>query len=154
MALCKELFGTKFSIMVLELNASDDRGINVVRDQVKAFASTRQIGMVMSIPKIIILDEADSMTGPAQMALRRIMEKYTKNVRFILICNMVAKLLPAITSRCTRFRFKAVDPNLSKERVQEICINENMTMSTDALDALIEISEGDMRKTINTLQAA
>jgi replication factor C subunit 3/5 len=102
-AIAKELYGSQYRNMTLELNASDDRGIGVVRDQIKSFCSTQQLmskGM-----KLVILDESDSMTGPAQFALRRIVEKYSKTTRFCFICNFVSKIIPALQSRCTRFRF-------------------------------------------------
>ena len=111
LACAHKLYGKHFSSMVLELNASDDRGIDVVREQIKEFASTRQ--MFSSAPKLIVLDEADNMTNPAQFALRRVIEKFTRNARFCIICNYASKIIPALQSRCTRFRFAP----LSKEQV-------------------------------------
>ena len=103
-AIAKHLYGPdKYKNMILELNASDDRGINVVREQIKSFCSTQQL-MSKGI-KLVILDECDSMTSAAQFALRRIVEKYTRTTRFCLICNYVSKIIPALQSRCTRFRF-------------------------------------------------
>ena len=102
LACAHKLYGKHFSSMVLELNASDDRGIDVVREQIKEFASTRQ--MFSSAPKLIVLDEADNMTNPAQFALRRVIEKFTRNARFCIICNYASKIIPALQSRCTRFR--------------------------------------------------
>ena len=104
LACARQLYkGKEFNSMVLELNASDDRGIGVVRNQIMNFASTRTI--FSKGFKLIILDEADAMTKDAQNALRRVMEKFTENVRFCLICNYLTKIIPAIQSRCTRFRF-------------------------------------------------
>ncbi|KAI9299613.1 YNL290Wp-like protein [Cunninghamella echinulata] len=103
LACARQIYGEKFQSSILELNASDDRGIDVVREQIKNFASTRTI--YSSGFKLIILDECDNMTNQAQSALRRVIEKYTKNVRFCIICNYVSKIIPAIQSRCTRFRF-------------------------------------------------
>ena len=103
LACAHKLYGKHFSSMVLELNASDDRGIDVVREQIKEFASTRQ--MFSSAPKLIVLDEADNMTNPAQFSLRRVIEKFTRNARFCIICNYASKIIPALQSRCTRFRF-------------------------------------------------
>ena len=111
LACAHKLYGKHFSSMVLELNASDDRGIDVVREQIKEFASTRQ--MFSSAPKLIVLDEADNMTNPAQFSLRRVIEKFTRNARFCIICNYASKIIPALQSRCTRFRFAP----LSKEQV-------------------------------------
>lgn len=108
LALAKDFYGTTYKKYVLELNASDDRGIDVVRNQIKSFAETlsfNQAGQGKKI-KIIILDEMDNMTSVAQMALRRIIENYVSNVRFCLICNHVNKVIPALQSRCTRFKFK------------------------------------------------
>src|SRR5690606_3188431 len=114
LALARRIYGAaNMRQMVLELNASDDRGIDVVREQIKTFASTKQLfslgpstgGSSMATYKLIILDEADAMTNTAQMALRRIMEKYTVNTRFCIIANYAHKLSPALLSRCTRFRF-------------------------------------------------
>lgn len=108
--------------MILELNASDDRGIDVVREQIKNFASTRKIfekGF-----KLIILDEADAMTSVAQAALRRVIEKYTKNVRFCMICNYVGKIIPALQSRCTRFRFAPLEREQIEKRLQFVMDTE------------------------------
>merc|ERR1712096_489776 len=98
LAIAKKMYGQNLSQMVLQLNASDDRGIDVVRNQIKEFSSTRMV--FSSAHKLIILDEADAMTSDAQMALRRVIEKYTKNVRFCIICNYVSKIIPALQSRC------------------------------------------------------
>lgn len=106
-ACARQMYGSKYKSMILELNASDDRGIDVVREQIKTFASTKTI-FNLGV-KLIILDEADSMTNIAQAALRRIIEQYSKNVRFFIICNYVSKILPAIQSRCTRFRFSPLE---------------------------------------------
>eukprot|EP00831_Metopus_contortus_P083476 TRINITY_DN9253_c0_g1_i1.p1 TRINITY_DN9253_c0_g1~~TRINITY_DN9253_c0_g1_i1.p1 ORF type:complete len:165 (-),score=19.89 TRINITY_DN9253_c0_g1_i1:30-524(-) len=110
LALAKTLYGPHYHSMTLELNASDERGIDVVRDIIKSFCSTKQIidkGM-----KLVILDECDSMTSAAQFALRRIIEQYTTTTRFCLSCNYVSKIIPAILSRCTRFRFTQLKPCL------------------------------------------
>jgi replication factor C subunit 3/5 len=106
LAVARKLYGSYYQNMILELNASDDRGIDVVRQQVQDFASTQSISFGPKINvKLVILDEADAMTKEAQFSLRRIIEKYTKNTRFCLICNYVSKIIPALQSRCTRFRF-------------------------------------------------
>lgn len=137
--------------MVLELNASDDRGIDVVRNQIKDFASTMQIfsrGF-----KLIILDEADAMTSVAQNSLRRIIEKYTKNTRFCILANYSHKLNPALLSRCTRFRFSPISEDAIRDRVQNVITKENLTISADAEAALLTLSKGDMRRALNVLQA-
>jgi DNA polymerase III delta prime subunit len=147
--------------MVLELNASDDRGIDVVREQIKTFASTKQIFTMnptssstsIAAYKLIILDEADAMTSTAQMALRRIMEKYTANTRFCIIANYTHKLSPALLSRCTRFRFSPLKERDIRVLVDKVITEENVNISPDATDALVRLSKGDMRRALNVLQA-
>lgn len=153
LACAREIYGDSMRSMVLELNASDDRGIDVVRDQVKAFASTRSIFSTGF--KLIILDEADSMTSAAQAALRRVIEKYTKNARFCLICNYVNGIIPALQSRCTKFRFSPLQPAQVRMKLEAICKQETgITVQSEAIDALISLSGGDMRRALNVLQAA
>ncbi|KAK6457086.1 DNA replication factor C [Scheffersomyces xylosifermentans] len=150
-ALAREIYGSNYRNMVLELNASDDRGIDVVRNQIKNFASTMQIfsrGF-----KLIILDEADAMTAVAQNSLRRIIEKYTKNTRFCILANYAHKLNPALLSRCTRFRFHPIDQEAIRERVQNVIIKESLKISPPAENALLKLSKGDMRRALNVLQA-
>jgi len=151
LTIARQLYGPKFNAMTLELNASDDRGIDVVRNEIKEFASTRTI--FSADFKLIILDEADAMTNAAQAALRRVIEKYTKNVRFCLICNYVSKIIPALQSRCTRFRFAPLNPDLVKTRLNEVIAAEKVTIDAQGIDALLRLSAGDMRKTLNILQA-
>ncbi|CEG68833.1 Putative Replication factor C subunit 3/5 [Rhizopus microsporus] len=151
LACARKLYGERFKAMILELNASDDRGIDVVREQIKNFASTRNI--YSSGFKLIILDEADSMTNQAQSALRRIIEKYTKNVRFCIICNYVSKIIPAIQSRCTRFRFAPLEIEQVESRLQTIIDQEQIDLTEDGKKALLRLSKGDMRRALNILQA-
>ncbi|SCU80821.1 LAFA_0C01310g1_1 [Lachancea sp. 'fantastica'] len=151
-ALAREIFGKNYKNMVLELNASDDRGIDVVRNQIKEFASTRQI--FSKGFKLIILDEADAMTNAAQNALRRIIEKYTKNTRFCILANYAHKLTPALLSRCTRFRFQPLPVDAIEKRVNKVLILENLKLSPEALKALLKLSKGDMRRALNVLQAS
>lgn len=148
--------------MVLELNASDDRGIDVVREQIKTFASTKQIftmggsgrgGNSLAAYKLIILDEADAMTNTAQMALRRIMEKYTANTRFCIIANYSHKLSPALLSRCTRFRFSPLKEADIRVLVDKVIEEEHVKIDTDATESLVRLSRGDMRRALNVLQA-
>ena len=163
LALARKIYGSKnLRQMVLELNASDDRGIDVVREQIKTFASTKQI--FSSVPKagdhtalatykLIILDEADAMTSVAQMALRRIMEKYTANTRFCIIANYTHKLSPALLSRCTRFRFSPLKEPDIRWLVDQVIEKENVKIAPDAVDSLVTLSKGDMRRALNVLQA-
>lgn len=141
----------EFSAMVLELNASDDRGIGVVRDQILSFASTKTI--FNKGYKLIILDEADAMTNDAQNALRRVLEKYTENVRFCIICNYLSKIIPAIQSRCTRFRFGPLSEEKMSARLTEIVENEKVNITEDGLKALVHLSYGDMRRSLNIMQS-
>ncbi|PWW78857.1 P-loop containing nucleoside triphosphate hydrolase protein [Tuber magnatum] len=147
---------------VLELNASDERGISIVREKVKNFAritvSTASSTQSSHYPcppyKIIILDEADSMTQDAQSALRRTMETYSKITRFCLICNYVTRIIDPLASRCSKFRFKPLDEENAKLRLEEIAKMENVEYEDGVVDALIKVSEGDLRKAITYLQSA
>uniref|UniRef100_A0A1B6DUV7 Activator 1 subunit 5 n=3 Tax=Clastoptera arizonana TaxID=38151 RepID=A0A1B6DUV7_9HEMI len=153
LACAKQLYSqSQFTSMVLELNASDDRGIGIVRGQIMNFASTRTI--FKSGYKLIILDEADAMTNDAQNALRRIIEKFTDNVRFCIICNYLSKIIPALQSRCTRFRFGPLASEQILPRLQYVIEQENVTATEDGKKALIDLSQGDMRKVLNILQSA
>lgn len=145
------MYGPTFKSMVLELNASDDRGINVVREQIKNFASTRRI--FSTGVKLIILDEADAMTSAAQMALRRVVEKYAANTRFCIICNYVNKIIPALQSRCTKFRFSPLPSEDVYKRVKQIAQVENVDLAPDGLEALLMLGKGDMRRILNILQS-
>ncbi|MFX1258000.1 MAG: replication factor C small subunit [Promethearchaeota archaeon] len=154
-ALCmvRELYGRKMApnSTYLELNASDARGIDVIRTYIKDFAKARP---PKDIPfKILILDEADNMTSPAQQALRRTMEKYTKNCRMILICNYSNKIIPPIQSRCVVFRFTSLKKVGIIERIKYIAHLEKIKLTSDGLNALVSISRGDCRKAINYLQS-
>lgn len=151
-AIAKELYGEKaYKNMTLELNASDDRGINVVRDQIKSFCSTQQL-MSKGV-KLVILDECDSMTSTAQFALRRIIEKFSKTTRFCLICNYVAKIIPPVQSRCTRFRFGPLSNESVSAKLAEVCQLENLQVDKTASEAIVRLSNGDMRKVLNILES-
>ncbi|CAA9989509.1 replication factor C3, putative [Plasmodium knowlesi strain H] len=154
LAVCKELYGESRSSFVLELNASDDRGISVVRDQIKTFAESKNHYNTCekTALKLIILDEADHMTYPAQNAMRRIMENYAKNVRFCLLCNYVNKITPAIQSRCTSFRFSPLKKEYMVNKALDIAKSENVELTKDGLDSLIHVGRGDMRRILNCLQ--
>jgi replication factor C small subunit len=147
----RELFGESWRENYLELNASDERGIDVVRQKVKDFARTKAIGDVPF--KVIFLDEADALTKEAQQALRRTMENYTSNCRFVLSCNYSSKILDPIQSRCVVFRFQLLEKKDIKRRIDLISEREGLTISSEAFDSLYESSEGDCRRIINLLQA-
>lgn len=147
----KELFGDSWRENYLELNASDERGIDVVRQKVKDFARTKALGDVPF--KVIFLDEADALTREAQQALRRTMENYTSTCRFVLSCNYSSKILDPIQSRTVVFRFQLLEKKDIKKRVDLIADMEGLSISADAFDALYEASEGDCRRVINLLQA-
>jgi len=151
-AAAKTLYGSRYQSMTLELNASDDRGIGVVRNEIKSFAGTKQL--FNSGVKLVILDEADSMTNDAQFALRRIIEKNTKSTRFCFICNYVNKIIPALQSRCTRFRFAPLQPAQVMGRLEDIVKAEGLDVTDGGKDALLSLSNGDMRRVLNVLQAA
>ncbi len=151
-ALAHDLYGENYQRYLLELNASDERGIDVIRTKVKEFARSRVPG---EIPfKIIILDEADNMTADAQQALRRLMEMYTATTRFILIANYPSKIIEPIQSRCAFFRFTPLRKEDVIARLRWISEQENVQYDIEALEVIYEISEGDMRRAINILQAA
>jgi replication factor C subunit 3/5 len=139
--------------MVLELNASDDRGIDVVRQQIKDFAQTQRL--FSTGVKLIILDEADAMTSDAQFALRRVIEKYSKSTRFCLIGNYVSKIIPALQSRCTRFRFAPLAKEAIGSRLSYIIEKEGLSarVRPDGTAAILRLANGDMRKVLNVLQA-
>ncbi|KAH7035055.1 replication factor C subunit 2 [Microdochium trichocladiopsis] len=165
LALAKELYGPEMmKARVLELNASDERGISIVREKVKDFAR-----MQLTNPpthgdyksrhpcppfKIIILDEADSMTQDAQSALRRTMETYSKITRFCLICNYVTRIIDPLASRCSKFRFKSLDQGNAKKRLEEIASKEGVALEEGVVEVLIKCAEGDLRKAITYLQSA
>lgn len=147
----KELFGDKWKENYLELNASDERGIDVVRQKVKDFARTKALGNVPF--KVIFLDEADALTREAQQALRRTMENYTNTCRFILSCNYSSKIIDPIQSRCTIFRFKLLEKKDVEKIINRISEKEKLTIKQNAIEMLYEGSEGDCRRVINLLQA-
>jgi len=153
LAMIRELYGRKMAVnkTYLELNASDARGIDVIRTYVKDFARARPPADIAF--KVLILDEADNMTSPAQQALRRTMEKYTKNCRMILICNYSNKIIPPIQSRCVVFRFASLNNDDVKLRVKYVAKQEDINFTPGGLNAIVEISRGDCRRAINYLQS-
>ncbi len=151
-ALAKDLFGEDWRGSFQELNASDERGIAVVRGKIKEFA---RVGTTAAEGfKIIFLDEADALTHDAQAALRRTMEKYTNTTRFVLSCNYSSKIIDPIQSRCAVFRFKPLNPEQVKKYIRRIATEENVEITQDGVDALVFVAKGDLRKTVNTLQVA
>ncbi|BDD63594.1 hypothetical protein MPDQ_004248 [Monascus purpureus] len=166
LALAKSLFGPAlYRSRILELNASDERGITVVRDKIKNFART-QLSHTTGLDaeylskhpcppfKIIILDEADSMTQDAQSALRRTMETYSRITRFCLVCNYVTRIIEPLASRCSKFRFKALDNTAAGKRLEYIAKVEGLRLDDGVIDKLISCSDGDLRRAIMFLQSA
>lgn len=168
LALARQLYGPELMrTRVLELNASDERGISIVREKIKDFARQQlsnppagpagvEYRKKYPVPpfKMIILDEADSMTQDAQSALRRTMETYSKITRFCLVCNYVTRIIDPLASRCSKFRFKSLDKGNATNRVAEIAQLENVPLADGAVDALVRCAEGDLRKAITYLQSA
>jgi len=151
LALVKSILGEYWRQNFLELNASDARGIDTVRDRIKSFCRLKPVGAPF---RIIFLDEVDNMTKDAQHALRREMEMYTKTASFILSCNYSSKIIDPIQSRCAIFRFAPLKGEEIKERLQFICSNEGFESTDEGLDSIVYFAEGDMRKAVNVLQAA
>jgi len=155
-ALCiaRELFGDNWRTFTLELNASDERGIDTVRERIKDFSRYSRAAFGDVPFALIILDESDQMTGPAQTALRRIMETSSRTSRFILICNYSAKIIEPIQSRCAIFRFSKLDKQAMVEHLEFIAKKEKVTLSPKAAEMIVDYSEGDLRHAINSLQTA
>lgn len=166
LALAKSLFGPAlYRSRILELNASDERGIGIVRDKVKNFARA-QLSQPTGLDaayraqypcppfKIIILDEADSMTQDAQSALRRTMETYSRITRFCLVCNYVTRIIEPLASRCSKFRFKMLDNSAAGSRIANIAEQEGLQLDDGVVDTLIRCGEGDLRRAITYLQSA
>jgi replication factor C small subunit len=148
----KELFGANWKENYLELNASDERGIDIVRQKVKDFARTKALGNVPF--KVIFLDEADALTKEAQQALRRTMENFTSTCRFIMSCNYSSKIIDPIQSRCAIFRFKLLNKKDIEKIVNLIAEKEGLQIDSQAFEKIFEGSEGDCRRVINLLQAS
>ena len=151
MVIARELFGDKWSSNFLELNASDERGIDIVRNKVKDFARTKAIGDVPF--KVIYLDESDALTREAQQALRRTMENSTRTCRFILACNYSSKIIDPIQSRCALFRFQPLSDEAIGQVIDLVIKEEQLKLGIEAKKALIEIAGGDCRKIENVLQS-
>lgn len=156
-AFAKEIYGNSITFMVLELNASDDRGIEVVRDKIKSFVSCRSIITDnicnKSNIKLVVLDETDAMTEDAQSILRKVIEEHSKTTRFCLICNYIQKIIPALQSRCTKFRFSPITRNNLEVYIEKICRLENININREGIISVIKHTDGDMRKMLNILQS-
>lgn len=153
LALARDLYGPGYRSFILELNASDERGIDVIREKVKNFARTAAISSEVPF-KILIMDEADSLTSAAQHALRRTMEIYTRTCRFCLIGNYSERIIEPIQSRCSVFRFGPLSEKDLKGWVRTIAKEEEVNLIPEGLDAIYDAAEGDLRKATNLLQAA
>ena len=153
LSLARDLFGSEYQNRIKELNASDERGINVIREKIKNYAQ-ESISVNNNLPpwKIIILDEADNMTIESQYALRRIMEEYSKVTRFCIICNYHNKIIDPIVSRCSLFRFKPIPNKIIKDQLTLISKKEKFKCSNQVLDKICSYCRGDLRKAINFLQ--
>ncbi len=156
MACANELYGNTIDYMVMELNASDERGIEVVRNEIKKFVSTSNLMLGNSknknLFKLVILDETDAMTSDAQDILRKVVEEYTKNARFCLICNHLQKIKPALQSRCTLFRFSPLEKPVIKKKLIQIAKKEKLKLTQTGIDTIMKQCKGDVRKVINMLQ--
>ena len=146
LACAREMYGDHMSRYILELNASDDRGIETVRVKIPNFVKSTSNKI-----RLVILDEVDAMTNDAQSALRRVIEKYSKNSRFCLICNNINKIIPGLQSRCTKMRFGYLDTGEVTQKIKHILVQEGVQITDPALERLITINK-DFRQILNTLQ--
>jgi len=152
LALTRDVFTDSYRENTLEMNASDERGLESIRTKVKQFARSAPLGGATF--KVIFLDEADALTPDAQGALRRIMEQYSATCRFILSCNYSSKIIEPIQSRCAVFRFRPIASDQVAEEVRKIAAAEDIELDDDACDAIVHVSLGDLRKAITALQVA
>lgn len=147
----KDLYKQYYPYMVLEFNASDERGVDVVREKIKTFVWSKNF--FCKGFKFVILDEADAMTGDAQKILRQVIEKYSSNARFCLICNYVSKIIHALQSRCIKFRFKPLSNKQIKEKLVEVVVGEEIKATVGGIGSVVKLCKGDMRKALNILQS-
>lgn len=155
LAMAKEHYGPDFKCKVMEVNASDERGVEVVTGKIKSFVETSSLAKSDSLGvKLVVLDEVDALTAEAQSALRRIMEKSSARVRFCLCCNYVSKISMPLQSRCTKFRFEGIDRASLRDMVVEVSQKENLSLGDGAIDAVLDLASGDARRVINLLQSA
>jgi replication factor C subunit 3/5 len=155
MACAKELYGNKMDLMMLNINASEERGIEVVRNRIQQFVNAKVIHSEdnKSIYKLVILDEADAMTSDAQAMLRKVIENYSYCTRFCLICNYIKKITPALQSRCACYRFPPLKPEDINKKISFVAKLENIKITESGINAIIKRSKGDMRKVLNILQS-
>jgi len=146
LACAREMYGDQYRRYILELNASDERGIDTIRKKIPNFVKTASNQI-----RLVILDEADALTGDAQSALRRVIEKYSKNSRFCLICNNINKIIPGLQSRCTKMRFGHLNADAIKPKLKIIIEKEKVNITDEAIDRLITLNK-DFRQILNTLQ--
>ena len=153
-ATARELYGENYDMMVLEINASEERGIEVVRNKITQFVTTKSLLFddTNNMFKLVILDEADAMTSDAQASLRRIIERHTRNARFCLICNYIKNINLALQSRCVCFRFSPLKDAFIKTKLKSIIEMENINIEKSGIETVIKRAKGDMRKILNTLQ--
>lgn len=152
LALARDLYEDDWREAFLELNASDERGIETVRTTIKNYARSSTLG-TMSF-KILFLDECDNMTSEAQASLRRMMERYASMCRFILSCNYSSRVIPPIQSRCAVFRFRPLKPEEITKYLERIAVAEGKKLDSEAIEAILHLSLGDMRQAVNILQQA
>ena len=150
LALARDLYGPEWRQNFLELNSSDERGIDTVRTTIKQYARTSPIGGVGF--KLLLLDEADNLTAEAQASLRRLMERYSGSCRFVLSCNYSSRIIDPIQSRCAVFRFRSYSPAAVREQLERIAQAEGKRVDAEAYDAILAASGGDLRRAINLLQ--
>jgi len=150
-ACAKDIYGKSYNYMILEFNASDERGVDIVRDKIKTFVNTKTF--FTNGTKLVILDEIDSMTFDAQKILRQVIEKYSSNARFCLICNYISKIIPSLQSRCIKFRFNPLPDSFISSNILNITKNEKIKSSIEGRNEIVKISDGDMRKAYNILQS-
>ena len=154
MACAKQLYGNKMDLNIIVINASEERGIDIVRTRIMQFVTSQNVFSNDNIFRLVILDEVDAMTTDAQAILRKVIENMSSTTRFCLICNYVKKITPALQSRCASFRFKPLPHDAIKKKITQISKLENFKISSDAIELIIRISNGDMRYIFNTLQSA
>jgi len=152
LAMANDLYGKYWKANVLETNASDERGIDIVRHKIKDFSRMKAIGNVPY--KLVILDEADALTRDAQQALRRTMENFTRTARFVLICNYSSRIIDPIQSRAAIFRFRPLSEEHQKKYIDRIVKGEKLKISTSGIKAILNLAEGDLRRVANLLQAS
>jgi replication factor C small subunit len=150
LSLARDMFGPSWRQNFLELNASDERGIDTVRTTIKQYARTSPIGDVSF--KLLFLDEADNLTAEAQASLRRLMERYSGSCRFILSCNYSSRIIEPIQSRCAVFRFRSYSPEAIRAQLERIAAAEGKKVDPEAYEAIVSAASGDMRRAINLLQ--